>query len=88
MATSRPSVVIPSDIWVNLYAATSITAGTKLIIQNIGTSRARLVESATQPTPEVGHNLISPSETVNNFAENVGAWAYASPGTILQIEVA
>ncbi len=52
MATSLPSVTIPFNTWVDIYAETGITVGAQLIIQNIGSSEAKLVESATEPTSE------------------------------------
>ena len=88
MATSLPSVPLPTGVWVDLYAATGIATGTQLIVQNIGTNKAKLTESATTPTPDIGFNLVGEGQTVSNAASNVGAWAYASPGTTLQIEVA
>lgn len=88
MATSLPSVTIPLNTWVDLYSDTGISIGTQLIIQNIGSSEAILVESASQPTPSIGHNTIPVRSYLTNAASAVGAWAFSETGTTLQVEEA
>lgn len=88
MATSLLSVPLPKGVWVDLYVATSIVAGTQLIIQNLGNSNAKLTESATEPAgvDTVGGNTITGKEFLTNKTANVGAWAFSWAGTTLQIE--
>lgn len=86
MSTSLPPVNLPRNVWIDLYAETGITAGTQLIIQNIGKDEAVLTESATQPTSGYGHNKLPSRDFFTNTASNVGAWAYSSFGTKLQVE--
>jgi len=88
MATSLPQVVLPSKIWVDLYAATGITLGTQLIIQNTGGNEARLVESLAQPELTSGFNLVSENNFMTSASAPVGVWAYAHAGTTLHIEEA
>ena len=88
MATSLPPVKLPSNTWVDLYAETSIVAGTQLIIQNLGASKARVSESATEPTLQSGYNSLLEKQYLTNDSANVGAWAYSHAGTILQVEEA
>lgn len=88
MAQSLPSVTIKFNEWVDLYAATGIAVGTKIIIQNIGSANAKLSESAAQPLPTVGFNEIPVREFFTNTELNVGAWAFSETGTVLQVEEA
>lgn len=88
MSTSLPPVILPRNVWVDLYAETGITPGTSLIIQNIGRDETVLTESATEPTSGYGHNKLPSRQYVTNETANVGAWAYSSRGTKLQIEEA
>lgn len=88
MATSLPSVAIPSNVWVDLYAETGIVVGTQLIIQNIGSSEAILSESVAKPIPATGHNIISPRQYLTNAGVAVGAWSFSELGTTLQVEEA
>ena len=86
MATSLPPVKLPKNTWVDLYAETGITAGLKLVAQNTGASLAILTESAIKPTSGFGFNEIEPNEFFVNASGNVGAWAFSSRGTQLQVE--
>lgn len=86
MATSLPSVTIPLNTWVDLYAETGIPVGTQIIVQNIGSSEAVLTESATIPNSAIGSNSIPVRKYLTNEASNVGAWAFSGTGTTLQVE--
>lgn len=91
MATSLPPVSVPANIWIDLYAATGIAGGTKIIIQNTGSRRGVLTESSTEPPIPpglTGVNVIDPRDFFTNLAANVGAWAFSKTGTTLQVEVA
>ena len=88
MAISLPSVVIPSDSWVDLYAETGIPVGTQLIVQNLGGYNARLVESSSKPTMNSGYNIITPKAFLTSASSPIGSWAYASGGVLLQVEEA
>lgn len=88
MATSLAPVSIPEGTWVDLYAATGITAGIQLIIQNTGSGDSRLVESATEPDKSSGFNFLLVNDFFTNSVGNVGAWAFARLGTQLQVEEA
>ncbi len=91
MATSLPPVRVPVNVWVDIYDATGIGAGVKIIVQNVGSSPCQLTESAAEPPIPLGStgvNLIDPREFFTNVASNVGAWAFSKRGTTLQVEVA
>ena len=87
MAQSLPSVSLPAGVWVDLYAATTISVGTKLVVQNIGQTEVRVTESVAQPTTLVGNNIIYPSDYVTSqSATPVGAWARSRNPGLLQVE--
>jgi hypothetical protein len=71
---------------VDLYSATGITVGTKIIIQKISGSNVRLVESVSQPSLNGGYNLLVDNLYSTSADIPIGAWAYAQSGTTLQIE--
>ncbi len=86
MAQSLPPVNLPVETWVDIYSATSIVAGTKLIIQNTGSSEVKFVESATEPLNDTGYNSLPTREFFTNADANVGAWAKSKTGGSLQVE--
>lgn len=88
MATSLPQVVIPLNTWIDIYAETGITAGTQIIIQNTGSGEVKLSESAAAPSLTTGHNKLVTRGFFTNDTGNVGAWAFAKTGTVLQVEEA
>jgi len=87
MAQSLPAVKLPSNKWVDLYDDTGITVGVKLVIQNTGTSQVILVEDSSQPpTNPPGSNVVKADQYVTNKTGNIGAWAFSSDGSTLQVE--
>jgi len=49
MADTRPDVILNGEEYQDLYAATGITVGTKLILFNKSTSDVSVILSATKP---------------------------------------
>ena len=88
MATSLTPITLPARTWVDLYDATGITLGVQLIVQNIGRDQSRLSESALEPISTTGYNVILTNEYLISASTPVGAWAYATLGTKLQVEEA
>ena len=86
MATSLPPVILPRNKWVDIYSETGISAGTRIIIQNIGKDEVVLTESASQPTSGYGQSKLPSRQFFINKAANIGAWAYSSRGSKLQVE--
>ncbi len=81
-----PFVPMPAGEWVNLYSATSISVGTKIVIQNTGSRNVILVDSVTKPTASTGFNVITPKEYLVSSNAPDGAWAKSSGGSKLQVE--
>ena len=78
MADTLANITLPSDTWVNLYAASGISVGTQIQTQNVGQTRVRLHTGATAPTSSGGFNIIPPdSEPLVNQATSAGEWAFS-----------
>ena len=91
MSTSLPPVSLSPETWVDIYAETGLTIGTKLIIQNRRSDDVILSESVLAPTgliADLGANPLVGKQFFTNSAGNVGAWAYSAKGGLLQVEVA
>jgi len=89
MAQSLPRLKLDAGIWKDLYAATGITPGTKLRIQNLNQGSVQVAESATEPTAAIGYNTIPPNVfLVSASAAPVGAWARAAYSSTIQVEEA
>ena len=86
MPTSLPSVILPRNRWVDIYDETGITVGTSIIIQNTGKDEVVITESATTPSSGQGGNKVPRREYIGNDSGNIGAWAYSSRGSKLQVE--
>ena len=87
MANSLPNVTLPEGVWVNLYAATGIAVGTKIIVQNLTPSYVRLCSKATAPTSADGFNAIPFARNAVNQASDAGAWAMSTSGGNLSVAV-
>lgn len=62
MATSRAPVVLQPGVWTDVYAATSITVGTQLIVQNTSKDIVNWSEASSEPSSAVGFNQIYPGQ--------------------------
>lgn len=86
MSDTRPDVKLPAKTPVDLYAATGIAVGTQIYVQNNSTSDIRLYSGATAPTMgEAGSVLLRPGVPASNFATDLGAWAWSSNATSIQV---
>ena len=78
MADTLANVTLPIGVWVDLYEATGLTAGTQIQIQNIGGVNVLLHTGAEQPTATDGFNILRPdSLTFVSQTAPTGAWARA-----------
>jgi hypothetical protein len=69
MSDSRPAVLITHDDWTDVLAASGISAGSTVLIQNIGRSIIWVSNTSTKPgalTPQAGATVgaqINPGDT-------------------------
>ena len=75
MADTLPNKVLQPNVWLNLYTATGLPVGTKLAIQNIGTTQVHLHSGIDEPTASDGFLVMSPAEFFTNTEGDAGAWA-------------
>ncbi len=77
MADTLPSVDLPSNEWVDLYAATGITPGLQIKVQNTGTADVYLNAGASQPPDFEAFVLVLRGIQAINDTGDAGAWAAA-----------
>lgn len=88
MANTLPNVVLPAGVWVDLYAATGLTVGAKISVQNITPSDVRLCAKATTPSGSDGVNIIPFSRTAVNQTGDLGAWAMCVSNSAVSVALA
>ncbi len=72
------NVVLPINTWIDLYDITGIVVGTRISVQNVGSSDVRLAVAATEPAADFdGYNVIIRSTAIPyaNASGDSGAWA-------------
>ena len=77
MATIK-NIKVPHGVWVDLYAApeviaAGISAGTSVLIQNVGASDL-FVNSDTLPPINAGFSRVEPSKEAKNTSGDLNAW--------------
>lgn len=86
MSDTLPDVILPPNTPVDLYAATGITVGVKVSVQNITSSDVRVYVGATQPVMGVsGAALLIPSQSGENSTGDSGLWAWSVMGGAVQV---
>ncbi len=75
MADTLNNVLLPKNVWVDLYAASGIVVGTRIIVENLGATPVKLTTKATEPTDADGFQYAQQrSQKVNDTGDS-GAWA-------------
>ena len=80
MADTLSNVALPNNTWVDLYDATGITVGTRILVQNLGSDVIRLTTQAA--TPLITHDAFqelhfSTNIGMVNDTGDLGAWAFS-----------
>ena len=84
MADTLNNIVLPAGTWVDLYAASSISAGTQIVIENLTTLPVKYHAGATVPANAENDNETGSFQRITAYDEKVndsgdaGAWAYSS----------
>lgn len=69
-------IKIPENSYVNLYAESGITVGTRIVVQNVTSADIRLFSTSSTPTGLNDWKLLQPGKQMINETGDVGAWAY------------
>ena len=84
MAKTRPNITLPSNTWVNIYAALnaqggypSVTIGDKLKVENIGRTDIKMVADNNEPDNDDGFNPLYQRDIRVNESGDPGAWFYS-----------
>lgn len=89
MSDTLPDVILPPNTPVDLYAATGITVGNQIAVQNNSGGDVRLYSGATTPVlGQSGSTLVKPGITAKNTTGDTGAWAWCiTQGSVQVTEV-
>ena len=60
MPDTLPNIAVPTDQWIDVYAAASINPTSSVRVQNIGSVEIRYRITGTQPTDDTAFNISSP----------------------------
>ena len=74
MSLTIPNVKLVADTWTDIYAATSITVGKKILLQNLGGSNVRLATKATTPVSGTGFKRVESGQQATNESGSTGEW--------------
>lgn len=88
MTVTRKSISLDSPDWVNIYQEAGISIGTKIAVQNIGSSDVYLSVALSQPERDSDSwQRVKPGDfpMANDFGDP-GAWAF-SPNQGAKINV-
>jgi len=88
MADTLPSIELVSNQWTDIYVVTGIAKGTKIAVQNIGSSDVYLASVLLEPNIESdSFQVIQPNDfPMSNCFGDRGAWAL-SPNAGAKINV-
>ena len=73
-----PNITLEQGVAVDLYAATGITTGTKISVQNITGSRVKVAVSQAALSDD--YRVIDQNQTAVNDGLDAGAWAMSATG--------
>lgn len=79
MSLTRQSIILEDGIWKNIYDESNIAVGTKIAVQNIGSSDVYLSVALNKPENDSDSwQLIQPNDfpMANSFGD-LGAWAFS-----------
>lgn len=83
MADNLQNVIVPQNVWTDLYSLTGLAVGTQLVIENSGDIDVYLAVQAAKPDPDHNsYNIVKrpPSVSVQNTPGDSGAWAFCQGG--------
>lgn len=80
MANTRESVTLTSGVWTDIYASASIAVGTKIAVQNIGSSDVYLSVALNPPENDSdSYQVIQANDfPMANSSGDLGAWAFSA----------
>ena len=84
MADTSNNIPLPASTWVDLYAATGITVGTQLLVQNQSTQSCKIYAGATPPADltvnTAAFKTLPGWQEAKNTDGDTGAWAISLAG--------
>ena len=81
MTDNIPNVPLPANTWIDLYAASGITVGQPLVVENLGVCDIYLAVQETEPVKKhTAYNILKRDDDIrltNNLGD-AGAWAFCN----------
>lgn len=88
MSATLPDVILTNIVYQDLYASTSITKGTTVVIQNKGVDSMYLIIAASQPSASSTNGfIVEENEVVIVNDASDGLWAKGHGAICVQIYV-
>jgi hypothetical protein len=94
MADTIQNIKLTANTWIDLYAATGITVGVQITVENLASTPVKLHTSAGLPTPtdaksdETGaFSLLQGFSTSVNAVGDSGAWACSDSDGLLNTRI-
>ena len=83
MADNFQTIVIPANVWSDIYALSGIAVGKAIWIENVGDSDVFLAVQALQPSPDhKAYNILRRGGCqMRNSQGDLGAWAFCHSAT-------
>lgn len=84
MADTLNNIVLPAGVWTDLYAASGVTVGTQIVIENLTTLPIKHHAGATVPANAEKDDGTGSFQRIMAYEEKVndsgdaGSWAYSS----------
>ena len=71
------NIVLPANTWVDIYAASGVTVGVQINVENLGSQVVYLNAGAAQPTDQAAFRAVRPGSEKLNDTGDAGAWAFS-----------
>lgn len=85
MSDTLPNIPIPSNVWVDLYAASGFTVGEPMVVHNIGVCDIFLASQADAPLDDLNHQVLVRGDFLINDPGDAGAWAKCIAGGLVNV---
>jgi hypothetical protein len=94
MADTTQNIKLTANTWVDLYAASSITVGVQIAVENLSSIPVKLHTSATSPSAtDATSDATGSFSSLQGFNSSVnapndsGAWAYSHSDGLVNVRI-
>lgn len=89
MTDTLSNVTLQENEWTDIYAATGISVGTKIAVENVGNADVLLTTLATQPPKDYNAYIVCKRNGFNceNDTGDSGAWAFCRTTSKINVRI-